>query len=87
MGLFKFRAFVSCLPLHLVNFGQEQSTPASAAGCLLLRFRAGALIVAAVVILCASTAAFYLWKGGDKNVSVNRGLFQSYCSKPLMSDI
>lgn len=39
-----------------------------------------ALIVGAVGILCASTAALYLWKVSDKNVSVNSGLYSSYYS-------
>lgn len=59
---------------------EEQSPSASAAGCRLLRLGAVALIVAAAVMLCASTAALYLWKVSDKNVSVNRGLYSSYCS-------
>lgn len=59
---------------------EEQSPSASAAGCRLLRLGAVALIVAAAVMLCASTAAPYLWKVSDKNVSVNRGLYSSYCS-------
>lgn len=72
-----------------MNFEQEGSPPASAAGWLLPSPPSGAvvLLVAAVVILCASTAARYLWKAGDKNTSVNRGLFQRYCGKPLTPDI
>lgn len=65
---------------------KEQSTSASAAGCRLLRFGAVALIVGAVVMLCASAAALYLWKVSDKNVSVNRGLYSSYCSAPSITD-
>lgn len=65
---------------------KEQSTSASAAGCRLLRFGAVALIVGAVVMLCASAAALYLWKVSGKNVSVNRGLYSSYCSAPSITD-
>uniref|UniRef100_UPI003AAAA284 leukocyte cell-derived chemotaxin 1-like n=1 Tax=Centroberyx gerrardi TaxID=166262 RepID=UPI003AAAA284 len=44
------------------------TTPTSAAAGRLLRFGAAALIVGAVLMLCASIAALYLWKASDKNV-------------------
>ncbi|XP_028446240.1 leukocyte cell-derived chemotaxin 1 [Perca flavescens] len=47
---------------------EQNSTPTSAAVSRLLRFGAVALIVGAVLMLCASMAALYLWKGSDKNV-------------------
>ncbi|XP_033474034.1 leukocyte cell-derived chemotaxin 1-like [Epinephelus lanceolatus] len=47
---------------------EQSSTPACAAGSRLLRFGAVALIVGAVLMLCASVAALYLWKVSDKNV-------------------
>ncbi|XP_068184502.1 leukocyte cell-derived chemotaxin 1 [Antennarius striatus] len=46
----------------------EQCRPTSSAVSRLLRFGAVALVVAAVVMLCASMAALYLWKISDKNV-------------------
>ncbi|XP_040004761.1 leukocyte cell-derived chemotaxin 1-like [Xiphias gladius] len=53
-----------------MNFkGQSTpSTPTSATVGRLLRFGAGVLIVGAVLMLCASMAALYLWKVSDKNV-------------------
>ncbi|XP_049904892.1 leukocyte cell-derived chemotaxin 1-like [Epinephelus moara] len=47
---------------------EQSSTPVCAAGSRLLRFGAVALIVGAVLMLCASVAALYLWKVSDKNV-------------------
>ncbi|KAM7407367.1 hypothetical protein PAMA_003203 [Pampus argenteus] len=44
------------------------ASPTSAAVTRLLRFGAVALMVGAVLMLCASMAALYLWKVGDKNV-------------------
>ncbi|XP_068602564.1 leukocyte cell-derived chemotaxin 1 [Brachionichthys hirsutus] len=46
----------------------EQCRPTSTAGSRLLRLGAVALIVAAVMMLCASMAALYLQKVSDKNV-------------------
>ena len=66
------RNVISCycchfLLLHLLDFVKEQ--PTSAVLSRLLRFGAVALIVGAVLMLCASMAAVYLWKVSDKNVS------------------
>ncbi|KAI3356274.1 hypothetical protein L3Q82_017519, partial [Scortum barcoo] len=58
----------SFLTLHPLNFVREQSTPTSAAVGRFLRFGAVALIIGAVLMLCASMAALYLWKVSDKNV-------------------
>uniref|UniRef100_A0A3Q3LXS9 Leukocyte cell-derived chemotaxin 1 n=1 Tax=Mastacembelus armatus TaxID=205130 RepID=A0A3Q3LXS9_9TELE len=44
------------------------STPTSVTVSRLLRFGAAVLIVGAVLMLCASMAALYLWKVSDKNV-------------------
>lgn len=79
--------FEVCHTLQFLNFVKVQSTSASAAGCRLQRLGAVALIVAAVIMLCASTPAFHLWKTSDKNVSVNRGLCSSYCIAPSVPDI
>lgn len=61
------------LTLHPLNLVKEQSPPTSAAVGRLLRFGAVVLIVGAVLMLCASMAALYLWKFSDKNVSANCG--------------
>nr|XP_046260848.1 leukocyte cell-derived chemotaxin 1-like [Scatophagus argus] len=53
--------FEHCMPL-------EQSMPTSAAVGRLLRFGTVTLTVGAVLMLCASMAALYLWKDSDKNV-------------------
>uniref|UniRef100_A0A665TR87 Leukocyte cell-derived chemotaxin 1 n=1 Tax=Echeneis naucrates TaxID=173247 RepID=A0A665TR87_ECHNA len=45
-----------------------QSTPTASTISRLLRFGAVVLIVGAVLMLCASMAALYLWKVNDKNV-------------------
>ncbi|XP_069009672.1 leukocyte cell-derived chemotaxin 1 [Embiotoca jacksoni] len=59
----------SCCFEHYRPPGQSaSSTPTSATLGHLLRFRAVVLIVAAVLMLCASTAALYLWKVSNKNV-------------------
>ncbi|KAM6954823.1 leukocyte cell-derived chemotaxin 1-like isoform 2-T2 [Lycodopsis pacificus] len=47
---------------------EQSSTVTSSAVSRLLRFGAVALIVGAVLLLCASMAALYLWKVGNKNV-------------------
>uniref|UniRef100_UPI0037E75ED9 leukocyte cell-derived chemotaxin 1 n=1 Tax=Semicossyphus pulcher TaxID=241346 RepID=UPI0037E75ED9 len=56
--------FEHCMPPEQ----SAPSAPASAAVSRLLRCGAVALIVGAVFMLCASTAALYLWKVSDKNV-------------------
>ncbi|XP_056293674.1 leukocyte cell-derived chemotaxin 1 [Pseudoliparis swirei] len=53
--------FEHCPPL-------QSSTTTSPAVSRLLRFGAVALIVGAVLMLCASLAALYLWKVSDSNV-------------------
>ncbi|XP_022597105.1 leukocyte cell-derived chemotaxin 1-like [Seriola dumerili] len=54
---------------HSTPLGQStSSTPTSATISRLLRFGAVVLIVGAVLMLCASMAALYLWKVSDKNV-------------------
>lgn len=64
--------FAHLLILHVRDFVKEQSrTPVSAAVSRFLRFGAIALIVAAVLMLCASMAALYLWRVSNKNVSVH----------------
>ncbi|XP_053184228.1 leukocyte cell-derived chemotaxin 1-like [Scomber japonicus] len=45
-----------------------QNTPTSTAVSRLLRLGAVALVVGAVLMLCASMAAVYLWRVSDKNV-------------------
>nr|XP_040058136.1 leukocyte cell-derived chemotaxin 1 isoform X2 [Gasterosteus aculeatus aculeatus] len=47
---------------------EQSRTPVSAAVSRFLRFGAIALIVAAVLMLCASMAALYLWRVSNKNV-------------------
>nr|XP_020452077.1 leukocyte cell-derived chemotaxin 1-like [Monopterus albus] len=46
----------------------SSTTPTSLTVSRLLRFRAVVLIVGAVLMLCASMAALYVWKVSDKNV-------------------
>ncbi len=74
-----------CLVCVISHFAlcKEQSMPTSAAVSRLLRCGAAALIVGAVLMLCASTAALYLWKVSDKNVSVDRGSCRLYCKFPF----
>ncbi|XP_029968252.1 leukocyte cell-derived chemotaxin 1 [Salarias fasciatus] len=64
---FKAPHLLFCFP---PNFkGQSASSTATSATFRhLLRFGAVALIVGAVLMLCASMAALYLWKVSDKNV-------------------
>ncbi|CAB1454763.1 unnamed protein product [Pleuronectes platessa] len=52
---------------HCTPLGHSTSSPCAPAGRL-LRCGAAVLIVGAVLLLCASVAALYLWKVGDKNV-------------------
>ncbi|XP_037344790.2 leukocyte cell-derived chemotaxin 1 [Pungitius pungitius] len=47
---------------------EQSRTPISAAVSRFLRFGAIALIVAAVLMLCASVAVLYLWRVSNKNV-------------------
>ncbi|XP_031725494.1 leukocyte cell-derived chemotaxin 1-like [Anarrhichthys ocellatus] len=54
--------FEHCTPL------EQSSTVTSSAVSRLLRFGAVALIVGAVLLLCASMSALYLWKVSSKNV-------------------
>ncbi|XP_040913616.1 leukocyte cell-derived chemotaxin 1-like [Toxotes jaculatrix] len=52
---------------HCAPLGQSTSST-SASVSRLLRFGAVVLVVGAVLMLCASMAALYLWKVSDKNV-------------------
>nr|XP_043875628.1 leukocyte cell-derived chemotaxin 1 [Solea senegalensis] len=53
---------------HFLLWSQGHSTATSAVLSRLLRFGAVALIVGAVLMLCASMAALYLWKANDQHV-------------------
>ncbi|XP_076026153.1 leukocyte cell-derived chemotaxin 1 [Genypterus blacodes] len=57
-----------CFEHHTPQVHCTSTPPTHAASSRLLRFGAVALIVGAVLMLCASTAALYLWKVGQKNV-------------------
>uniref|UniRef100_A0A4W5KKV0 Leukocyte cell-derived chemotaxin 1 n=1 Tax=Hucho hucho TaxID=62062 RepID=A0A4W5KKV0_9TELE len=56
--------FEQCLP---PAYSTSATKPPVAVGRL-LRFGAAALIAGAVLMLCGSIGAFYLWKASDKNV-------------------
>lgn len=65
---------VHCCSLSILTFLKAYSTSATktpVAVGRLLRFGAAALIAGAVLMLCGSIGAFYLWKASDRNVSLN----------------
>lgn len=62
-------SFLSFAHSELFKGQSASSTPTSATLSRLLRFGAVVLTVGAVLMLCASMAALFLWKVSEKNVS------------------
>ena len=95
--MLKYHLYLYYLTLHFTHCGKAFVEPRECCECVqvlgsaparsstlsrLLKCAAVALIVGALVMLCASVGAFYQWKVSDKNVSVWRGvhctIFQHY---------